>query len=200
MCVIITTPGLRHRPTLEQLELCEETNPHGSGVAWLTGKRVEYIKGLRAGEIHSLLNKVVSPAIVHFRIASVGGVNAQLCHPFPITHRAELRRNGRARAVLFHNGTWSEWSAAADHFGIAFPKREAVSDTRVAAALVARFGFDWMKRWEYCRWAVLSAAGIQRLGQWTRIGRCYYSNTYWRRTNPNGWSAKDEADWWKEIE
>lgn len=200
MCVIITTPSLRHRPSLENLELCAEANSHGSGVAWLTGKRVEYAKGLPVAEIHRLLKNVAGPAIVHFRIASVGGVNPQLCHPFPITHRADLHRSGRARAVLFHNGTWSEYRAASEHFGIRFGKHEPVSDTRVAAALVARFGFAWLKRWEYCRWARLSAGGVERLGSWTRIGACHYSNTFWRRPSFGGWSAAQDADWWKKIE
>lgn len=197
MCVIVTTPGRVHRPTLRQLELCEAENPHGSGVAWLTGKRVEYIKGLRACEIHKLLTGIDGPAIVHFRIASVGGVRADLCHPFPVTHRADLRRSGRARSVLFHNGTWSEWRQAVEHFGLRFG-REAVSDTRVAASLVSRFGFDWLKRWDYCRWAMLSKNGIQRIGSWTKLGCCHYSNTHWRRNEPpRQWRASDNADWWK---
>jgi hypothetical protein len=181
MCVIITSPRRGARPSLQQLELCERTNPHGSGVAWIEGKRVEYAKSLPIAEIHRLLEETAGPAIIHFRIASVGGVDPQLCHPFPITHGAELRATGRARSVLFHNGTWAEWKRAAEKYGIGYAKREPVSDTRIAASLVARFGFDWLKRVgaDYCRWAHLDNRGIQRLGDWKRLGGCHYSNTFW---------------------
>ena len=103
MCVIITSPDRSHRPTLAQLTLCEATNSHGSGLAWLSGKHAQYEKGLSVAEIHDFLRRLNGPAIVHFRIASVGGVNPDLCHPFPVTHRAPLRASGIARAVLFHN-------------------------------------------------------------------------------------------------
>lgn len=186
MCVIITTPNRAHRPTLAQLGQCERANRHGSGLAWLNGKRVEYCKNLPDSEIHRLLGEISGPAIVHFRIASVGGVDPQLCHPFPVTHRAELRQQGTARSVLFHNGTWVEHSAAAKHYGLAFPKREPASDTRLAAALVARFGFDWLKRAEYCRWAMLDRKGIRRIGKWTPIGGCHYSNTHWQPSTFGG--------------
>lgn len=179
MCVIITTPNRGFRPSLRQLELCELANGHGSGLAWLDGDTVEYRKSLDASEISRRLAEIHGPAIVHFRIASVGGVTPELCHPFPVTHRAELRSRGRARSVLFHNGTWSEHRAAAAHFGLAFPKREPVSDTRVAASLVARFGFDWLQRADHCRWALLSRDGIRRIGHWQKLGGCHYSNTYW---------------------
>lgn len=184
MCVIITTPGASRRPLQRHLELGEKANPHGSGLAWLVGRHVEYVKNLSAAEIHKRLGRIAGPAIVHFRISTVGGVTPALCHPFPVTHRAELRRHGRARAVLFHNGTWSEHRRVADHLGIAFPKREPVSDTRIAAAVVARFGFDWLSRAhaEYCRWAILDRDGIRRLGSWTDIDGCHYSNTHWMPT------------------
>jgi hypothetical protein len=180
MCVAITTPNRAFRPTLEQLAQCEHANRHGSGLAWLNGKRVEYCKNLPIAEIHRLLADIAGPAIVHFRIASVGGVDPQLCHPFPITHRAELRQQGTARSVLFHNGTWAEHRSAAAHYGLTFPKREPLSDTRIAASLIARFGFDWLKRADYCRWALLDRKGIRRIGHWHEVDGCHYSNLGWQ--------------------
>jgi len=179
MCVIITSPGRDVRPSRRQLQLCEQANAHGSGIAWVDGRKVRYEKNLTVAQIHHQLRRIEGPAIVHFRIASVGGVNAHLCHPFPITHEAELRQHGSARSVLFHNGTWSEWARFRAHFDIRFHRREPVSDTRVAATLVARFGFKWLERFSYCRWAQLSAGGIQRVGSWKQVDGCHYSNTYW---------------------
>ena len=78
MCVIITSPDRSRRPTLEQLTLCEATNSHGSGLAWLSGRHVQYEKGLSVVEIHDFLRRLNGPAIVHFRIASVGGAIREL--------------------------------------------------------------------------------------------------------------------------
>lgn len=196
MCVIITTPERHQRPSLSQLQLCEQTNRHGSGLAWIEGTKVRYEKQLTVTEIHASLKKISGPAIVHFRIASVGRVTPELCHPFPVRHAAELDLAGHARSVLFHNGTWSEWSRYRDHFGISFPRKEPVSDTRVAAALVARFGFEWLDRAAYCRWALLSKReGIQRIGQWVKVGHCHFSNDYWRpHTEPDWLSGFDIPD------
>lgn len=200
MCVIITTTERRARPSLQDLERCATTNPHGSGLAWLDGGRVHYLKGLGPDDIHRRLRATSGPAIVHFRIASVGAVCDELRHPFPITHRTELKASGRAKSVLFHNGTWTEWTQAVKKYGIEFPKGEPVSDTRAAAALVARFGFEWLENWKYCRWAQLDAGGIHRIGSWSRRSRsCYYSNLYWLPADEQRpWSASEGADWWKE--
>lgn len=190
MCVIITSPSQSQRPTLAQLTQCEAANRHGSGLAWVERGTVRYVKGLSVPEIHRHLQQQPGPVIVHFRIASVGGVDPDLCHPFPITHEAALHAAGTARSVLFHNGTWSDWKRYRDHFGIQFGRKEAVSDTRVAAAIVARFGFGWLERANYCRWARLSSAeGIQRIGQWVKVGHCHFSNDYWRPQEPD-WSAE----------
>jgi predicted glutamine amidotransferase len=188
MCVIVTTTSLQSRPTLRDLALCEKQNPHGSGLAWLDGQYVHYEKELTIKQINRQLSRVDGPAIVHFRIASVGGIKPELCHPFPVTHRADLRQRGRARAVLFHNGTWREHKAASERFSLSYG-REPVSDTRVAASLVARFGFDWLGKADYCRWAMLDGHGIHRIGQWSRLRGCHYSNLFWTDEPPDdgGW-------------
>lgn len=192
MCVVITSPGREERPSLRQLELCERANPHGSGIAWVKGRFAMYQKGLSVREIHRHLMKTEGPAVIHFRIASVGRVCPELCHPFPVTHRAELQPVGRARSVLFQNGTWPEYAKWRDQLGISYGKREPVSDTRVAASLVARFGFDWLKRAEFCRWVLLDADGIQRIGKWSKVEGCHYSNLHWLpHDDPDFWDLLD---------
>ena len=179
MCVVITTTGRKERPTLRQLELCEAANRHGSGLAWLEGKRVHYVKGLDVQAIHRKLSEIDGPAIVHFRIASVGRVCQELCHPFPVTHKAELRQQGRARAVLFQNGTWPGYAQFMQRLELKFGRKEPVSDTRAAASFISRFGFKWLKKLDYCRWAMLDAEGIHRIGKWSKVGSCHFSNLYW---------------------
>jgi len=192
MCVIITTQGRKERPSLRQLELCEQANRHGSGLAWLERGRVCYVKGLRVAAIHQALQKIEGPAIVHFRIASIGRVCPELCHPFPVTMKAELKQKGTARAVLFQNGTWPGYSDYMKRLQVSFGTRQPVSDTRAAASFVSRFGFQWLEKADFCRWAMLDAKGIHRIGRWFKIGGCHYSNTHWL-------DSSDDADFWGAI-
>ena len=192
MCVIITTPGREERPSLRQLELCERANRHGSGLAWLKKGMVQYAKGLSVPQIHQLLHEIEGPAIVHFRIASIGRVCPELCHPFPVTLKAELKPVGQARAVLFQNGTWPGYQRYMERLSLSFGRREPVSDTRAAASFVSRFGFGWLRKADFCRWALLDSRGIHRIGRWSKIGECHFSNLHWM--------TGEESDFWDLLE
>jgi predicted glutamine amidotransferase len=49
------------------------------------------------------------PFLLHFRIATAGGVSKELTHPFPIEPTASLALEGECESVLMHNGHFSEW-------------------------------------------------------------------------------------------
>src|SRR5947209_8400141 len=103
MCVILVCPP-NVRPTREVLRACEESNPHGAGVAWREEDgRIHWRKNLSAVQVECLLRELSGGVVIHFRWASVGGVNERLCHPFPINQTASLKLAGRAKSVLFHN-------------------------------------------------------------------------------------------------
>jgi predicted glutamine amidotransferase len=108
MCVILVSPGPKARPTRPILDACHEANPHGAGLAWREGRRVRWMKNLDVDDAHALLAELTGEVVIHFRWASVGGVDADLCHPFPVTATAKTDLFGNADAVLFHNGTWSQ--------------------------------------------------------------------------------------------
>ena len=111
MCVILICPQ-NVRPKSEVLYACHEANPHGAGVAWREGGRVRWQKNLNTGELVTLLKKLEGEVVIHFRWASVGGVDARLCHPFPVTPKASTSLSGMAETMLFHNGTWSGYEEA----------------------------------------------------------------------------------------
>jgi hypothetical protein len=69
-----------------------------------------------------------------------------LCHPFPVTARATTRLSGHARAVLFHNGTWSDWRENLRRMPRHHQSDGLLSDTRVAASLVDLCGVDVLDR------------------------------------------------------
>ena len=87
------------------------TKPIPTGPGWRGAKttRCAGSKGLEPEELEPLIAGLAGEIVIHFRWASVGEVTPKLCHPFPVTARATTRLSGHARAVLFHNGTWSQW-------------------------------------------------------------------------------------------
>src|SRR5438067_9361417 len=87
MCVILVCPP-KLRPSDEILRACHESNPHGAGVAWREHNRVYWRKNLKVGQVARLIREVNGEVVIHFRWASVGGVNPQLCHPFPVSRTA----------------------------------------------------------------------------------------------------------------
>ena len=136
MCVVLICPP-KQRPDLTILRACHAANPHGAGVAWRDKRRIHWRKALTPGEVNHLIQKVPGEVIIHFRWASVGGVEPLLCHPFPVTAEAALGYEGLCKSVLFHNGTWGNWEAAQEIIG---DLDGPMSDSRAVAALVHHKG------------------------------------------------------------
>jgi hypothetical protein len=154
------------------LEACHRVNPHGAGVAWRVRGRIHWRKGLSFREVHRLGEEHRGEFVIHFRWSSVGGVHPSLCHSFPLTKRAELKDAGTAAAVLFHNGTWSDWEDALPTIGdLAGP----TSDTRTAAALCAHLGTRPLRRLPG-RWAVMKRSEIELHGDWRQSRGMLFSN------------------------
>jgi predicted glutamine amidotransferase len=145
MCVILVCPE-NIRPDSATIAACHRANPHGAGVAWREDGEVRWSKGLEPDELESLISGLTGEIVIHFRIASVGEVTPQLCHPFPVTARATTRLSGHARAVLFHNGTWSDWRENLRRMPRHHQSDGLLSDTRVAASLVDLCGVDVLDR------------------------------------------------------
>lgn len=170
MCVILICPP-KVRPSRRLLELCELGNPHGAGIAWREAGMVHWFKTDTLDQIELLARRKAGEIVIHFRIASVGGVTPALRHPFPVSPRAGLATAGSARTVLFQNGTWLGWQEAlerAGKAGLEIPGGEW-SDTR-AAALLAH-GTTAAERAEFfgqvaspSRWVWFAARGTEAFG------------------------------------
>ena len=99
-------------PDLDTLKSAELLNNHGAGMSYISNNQVHYEKGINAEKIHEILQSGITgkKVIIHFRLASVGNQSKQLCHPFPISNKAELSISGIAdNGVFFHNGTLIDW-------------------------------------------------------------------------------------------
>jgi len=117
--------------------------------------------------------------VVHIRWASVGGVDARLCHPFPVTPKAPISMTGAAESVLFHNGTWGGYEDALirlEEAGAELP-RAPISDTRAAALLVSATKVDVLHRLPG-KWVWMGAAETKLFGEWQTWGGMRVSNTY----------------------
>ena len=148
MCVILVCPE-NVRPDRATIDACHAANPHGAGVAWREDGVVRWLKGLEPDELERWVNELPGEIVIHFRWASVGEVTPKLCHPFPISSKATTRLSGHARAVLFHNGTWSQWRETMQRMPRHRMPEGLLSDTRVAASLVDLCGMDTLaqRKW-----------------------------------------------------
>ena len=188
MCVILVSPP-KARPSLSTLQQCAAANPHGGGIAWVESGLVQYLKTDDVRRIHRTSQHAKGDVVVHFRIASVGGVCAELRHPFPVTGRAGLSDRSSAPAVLFQNGTWSDWRdavARAEALGHKAPSGK-MSDARAAAWLCHVHGrHEWLKEVGWSRWVYLNARELVLYGDWKEREGMRFSNLHWcgRDTSP----------------
>lgn len=137
MCIIVVKKAGVRMPGREILEKCFKNNPDGAGFMYSDGKGVHIKKGFMSfyafnkairrtnRKIYGGLTSV--PMVMHFRIATHGGVSSGNCHPFPITDNYETMRNGEftCRAGYAHNGIIRSMSTDDDI------KNCGVSDTMV---------------------------------------------------------------------
>ena len=114
MCVILV-PTKRH-PTPDELNDAQDSNPHGAGIAWKNQDgKLAYEKAIDAKRVWEIIEteQPKIPYVIHFRIASVGGVCDKLTHPFPVNQSVSLKKQWQGKSpLLFHNGTWSDWKEA----------------------------------------------------------------------------------------
>jgi hypothetical protein len=198
MCVAILCP--KEFPDYLDMKACEDANKDGGGVAWYVGKdRVRWKKGITADEIFDMIaaGEVTTPAMIHFRIATVGGTSKELCHPFPINKSASLALEGEAPGALVHNGHWSFWgdkvlqSVLLNHGKL---EDGPWSDSRAMAWLVKRYGVKMLDMLSGSqKVAVMEPDGrILMWGSWTTEKQSsgnpiYYSNMWWKNKNGEKW-------------
>jgi hypothetical protein len=182
MCVVLLCKP-EVRPSPEILQLCAERNPHGAGIAWRSRGAVEWLKTDDLAQIKSLVHRLKGEIVIHFRIATVGGACPELRHPFPVTERVGLAAAGRAKAVLFQNGTWKLWHEAVQRAWERghSPPIGPMSDTRAAAWLCRLYGHNFLGKCGASRWVYFSESETVRYGEWHERDGILFSNLNWLR-------------------
>lgn len=187
MCVIMCYED--DFPKLETLKSAEDMNSDGGGMAWISQKDgyVHWQKGITADQMMDLIKQknIQLPIIIHFRIATVGGSGKELTHPFPVNDEAHIKTKGKAKSVLFHNGTWTEWRKTClktiVQQKIEFP-RGYWSDSRALAWLTNRYGSGFLNLVTSSKIALLTKAGIERYSDgWTTVDGATCSNSTFDR-------------------
>lgn len=203
MCVILSCET--NRPTLQTLLDCELDNPHGAGIAWRQGGKIHFKKGLDAQEVHRISLKVQLPYVIHFRIATAGGMSPEMCHPFPIG--GSVRMDGSTGSgVLFHNGHWSEWedtflSALVSGRDRRLPTGD-ISDTRAMAVMLGWYGKNILNLIKGQKFVYFTPTEHEVLGWgWSELNGIKFSNMYWQNNSRHynsrvyGYWDKDNHTW-----
>lgn len=125
MCIIIIKNKNQAIPE-SIMSTCWSNNPDGAGYMYADGTAVHIKKGFMSYDgLMDSINALPAAVrdgvmVVHFRIATHGGVNAENTHPFPITDDVKQLHGKKITAPLAiaHNGVIS----------IA-PRKKTISDT-----------------------------------------------------------------------
>lgn len=109
MCIICFKDSNIQKPSVETLEECFYNNPHGAGIAIMKKDHIKIKKGLMTFSAFLKANEEVKDndtVAYHFRIATSGGINKGLTHPFPVTNNEKILKAtvSYPKAAFIHNG------------------------------------------------------------------------------------------------
>ena len=117
MCIIVIVPPTKD-PTEKTLRTCFTANPDGAGLMYIQDKKVIIVKGLMTFHSFYEAYEAVPKSklrVLHFRIATSGGVQERITHPFPVTTntRSLYALNTTADVAVVHNGFIAEYHVEA---------------------------------------------------------------------------------------
>ena len=109
MCIICVKPSYTSKPSESILQTMWNHNKDGAGFMYADGGKVYIRKGFMHYEkFKKALDKVPEhlPIVMHFRIATHGGINPGMCHPFPLSEDVKhlTATNYTTDFAIAHNG------------------------------------------------------------------------------------------------
>lgn len=119
MCIILYNENGK-KLDKNRLETAYNNNPHGYGVMWNEGGRVNTVKGLCDFDQIWQLTKMLEGTTyaLHFRWQTMGDISEARCHPFEVLTKDQHGLD----LVMMHNGTI-----------FSLPKDKEKSDTQIFA-------------------------------------------------------------------
>ncbi len=199
MCIIVYKPAGVDMPNYDILNNCFENNPDGCGLMYQAPEEDKVIinKGFMhfadllsaIAHIERQINIIDVDVVLHFRLATQGGVNAGNCHPFPISKKVDdLKATDiGTRVGIAHNGIISFCSERGVKAGYPTP---TLSDTQIfvkdylgAMSTYALFNKAMgkiVKQATNSKFAVMSDTKTILIGDFIEDGGIYYSNTSYK--------------------
>jgi predicted glutamine amidotransferase len=109
MCVIIWKPEHK-RISEDTLYNCYATNPDGIGFAVAIDNELKVSKGFLTFESFYKEYKTIEnfPVLIHFRLATHGSINSEMCHPFVINNNLAMAHNGILKDFAFEKSELSD--------------------------------------------------------------------------------------------
>lgn len=113
MCVIVVKKDGVKMPSNSILKECFKSNGDGAGYMFAENGKVHIVKGFMSFDsfkksLSSTRKKYGDeiPYVFHFRISTQGGVNKELCHPYPLTSDMEEMKKlkNETNIGVAHNG------------------------------------------------------------------------------------------------
>ena len=183
MCVAIYKPENVKLPALEVLKQCWDANPDGAGFALRTDG--EYSIGIHKGYMtwkqfvtayeKYRLADFAGDLLLHFRIATHGGISPGLTHPFSLTKDVKLLKhtNVKTNYALIHNGMLPIESEDGSDT-MEFCRRLAPLHQNIPSAFNLIEGMAGNNKI-----AVMTRDKVHLFGEWECIDGVYFSNLLW---------------------
>lgn len=192
MCVIIVKKAGVSMDCVdyETVRACWQANPHGAGFMYAREKKVHIFKGFMT--LDSLWEAIAvakvqenEPLVIHFRIATSGGVNKEMCHPFPLVPDTKKLRSTSVvcTAALAHNGVLGCGSDTLSDTALAvrdmLHHSLFVDGVRKNNKKVIDF-IDYYTEGSRLVW-LFGCESMNFFGQWTEKQGLLFSNMHWNR-------------------
>src|SRR3990172_6353129 len=213
MCIIAVKPKGADMITEETIRTMFEKNAHGAG--FMIQRDGEEIINIRKGFVtvqhllaylKGLEVKKDDIFVVHFRIATSGGIKKEMCHPF-IVHRKSNKANAVSMATnllcFAHNGIISDLNGRSKDFSdtslfaMHYLSDRLIQDNLYESSVIQEMVEKFV---DNSRLAFLHPKkGLLLLGTWHEDGGIHYSNTGHKKivyTPPTyKWDADDDYRW-----
>lgn len=189
MCIAIVKPVGAKIPDKELLKRCWNNNPDGGGLMYNDGKDVVIHKGFTKFKgfwkylkhLNNQVNLRDKDLVIHFRIATSGGVTREATHPFPVTTSLEEMKklDNICEYGFAHNGVISGYGSKdfSDTMEYNASIIANIHDLENSEDLINNLAYD-----NASRFAILTKDNFELGGRWVKDGDLYFSNETYKYT------------------
>lgn len=184
MCIAIVKPMGVKTPSKKTLLECWNNNPDGAGYCYNDGKKVTIHKGFMTFNAFyksfKQLDYTNCDLIIHFRIATHGGVSKECTHPFMISKNInDLKKlDTTCKSAFVHNGIISGYGSYTQN---------GVSDTMDYVTKIIAYIphvdttlLNNLANEKNSRFALITKNNVIKGGTWVKDNGVFYSNSSYK--------------------